>query len=239
VVNRILDAIFPNDCILCSARTGNDYPVCPQCLSGLTPNTFCCTGCAVPLPHIASNAPAKFCANCLLKAPPYSRVIAPWIYDEQMAFLIQRWKFNKERRLTPLLAKLWLERFPASPTVDMIVPVPLHWLRLCQRGFNQSEILCYQLQTQCLELKNVTLKTRLARRSRVTGSQAALSVSGRAQNIIGAFDIRQPCKGSKIAIVDDVMTTGSTATELTNTLLGAGASSVEIWCLARTPAPTI
>ncbi|MEH6567613.1 MAG: ComF family protein [Halioglobus sp.] len=239
MVNRILDAIFPNNCILCSTRCSNGYPVCPQCLSGLTPNTICCTGCALPLTHAATDAPARICANCVIEKPPYSRVIAPWVYDEQMAYLIHRWKFNKERRLTPLLAMLWLERFPASAAVDMIVPVPLHWLRLCQRGFNQSELLCHQLRAQCPDLKNVTLKTNLARRSRITRSQAALKVTARERNLIGAFNIRLPCRGRKIAIVDDVMTTGSTAAELASALLGAGASSVEVWCLARTPAPAI
>jgi ComF family protein len=156
-----------------------------------------------------------------------------------MAYLIHRWKFNKERRLTPLLAMLWLQRPPDDVSVDMIIPVPLHWLRLCQRGFNQSELLCYQLRTQCPDLKHIALKTRLARRRRITRSQSALDVTGRAHNLSRAFDIRQSCQGSKVAIVDDVMTTGSTAAELANTLLKAGASSVEVWCLARTPAPTI
>lgn len=240
MANKVLDALFPHHCILCSTRSDNGYPVCKECLAGLMPNTHCCNVCALPMLDTAKDIPAKLCAGCLLETPPYHRVVAPWIYDEQMAYLIHRWKFNKERRLTPLLAMLWLEKAPQDmPSIDTIVPVPLHWLRLLQRGFNQSEILCHQLHHQSPRLRGIALKARLAKRSRSTRSQAAMSITGRAQNIVGAFDVRQTCQDQKIAIVDDVMTTGSTAAEMAKTLLGAGARSVEVWCLARTPAPTI
>jgi ComF family protein len=177
------------------------------------------------------------CANCLLEAPPYERVIAPWLYDEQMAFLIHRWKFKGERRLGKLFAELWLDGEPSPSPVDVIVPVPLHWWRLCQRGFNQAEILCHQLRRQCPPLRKANLAAGLVSRNRATGSQASLAASRRSQNLAGAFRVHRPCRDLRIAVVDDVMTTGSTVTALARTLRAAGAHSVEVWCIARTPAP--
>jgi len=179
----------------------------------------------------------RLCPTCLNKPPPFERVVAPWVYDEQMAALIHSWKFLGEHHLTPLLARLWLDQMETTPTVDVIVPVPLHWWRLCRRGFNQAELLCHQLQRQNPGLNRAKLHTRLVSRSRATGSQSRLTIKGRRENLAGAFKVNRSCAGLRVAVVDDIMTTGSTLSALAGSLLDAGASSVEAWCIARTPAP--
>ena len=100
---------------------------------------------------------SPLCGRCTQALPPFDRIVAPWLYEEQLAFLIQRWKFHDEQWLTALLAALWLSGLNCPPQVDVIIPIPLHWRKLLQRGFNQSHLLCLQLQRRCPTLRHTTL----------------------------------------------------------------------------------
>jgi ComF family protein len=166
-------------------------------------------------------------------------VIAPWLYGEYFAHLIQLWKYQKEQRMTGLLATLWLQQAQRAGPVDALVPVPLHWRRRWQRGFNQSELLCRQLQAYQPGLKSCAIEHRLIRRRRATTAQSGMNALQRKDNLRGAFTVHKPCDNLRIAVVDDVFTTGATAAAVAQALNTAGARSVEIWCLARTPAPDL
>jgi ComF family protein len=237
MVNNILEGLFPTYCVLCGQRSARELPLCFACQASLAPNRNGCKLCALPLSTPATPGATRLCANCQARPPPYSRVIAPWLYDEQMAFLMHRWKFHGERRFTPLLAELWLQTRVVPTAVDVLVPVPLHWWRLCRRGFNQAELLCHQLRTLGVSLPDGGLNPGLVSRTRATAAQANLTASNRDRNLQGAFKVHQDCNNLRIAVVDDVMTTGSTVTAITHALKTAGAKSVEVWCIARTPAP--
>jgi ComF family protein len=155
-----------------------------------------------------------------------------------MAFLLHRWKFNGERRISSLLAYLWLSQQSSNTAPpDLIVPVPLHWSKLWRRGFNQSQLLGMELQRQCAALNGIKLDARLIQRHRATPAQSTLSAAQRQSNLLGAFTARRRCDNLRVAIVDDVLTTGSTANAMATTLRDAGASHIEIWCMARTPEP--
>jgi ComF family protein len=234
----ILEGLAPNYCYLCGLRSYREYPLCSGCQSDLMPNNHCCSLCALPLRSASSAPPATRCGQCLQNPPAYNRVIAPWLYDEKMAFLLHRWKFQGERRLTSVLAYLWLNQSGPCPTqIDLIIPVPLHWTKLLRRGFNQSELLCLALQHHSAALRNTKINCKLVQRHRATSPQSTLPAPLRKSNLRGAFTARQRCDNLRIAIVDDVLTTGSTATAMATTLRDAGASYIEIWCLARTPEP--
>jgi ComF family protein len=233
MVNSLIEGLFPSYCIFCARRSDRPLPLCLPCEQDLVPNQHACERCALPLVYPGS----RLCGNCLVKPPAYIQVRAPWIYEEKMRFLIQRWKFHGERRLTPLLASLWLQSAPTMDAVDVIVPVPLHWWRLVQRGYNQSQLLATQLKRQSRDARQIPLMNRLLVRQRHTQLQSGLSAPERIDNLAQAFHTRQCCSGLSIAVVDDIMTTGSTANSIALKLLNAGARRVEIWCLARTPAP--
>lgn len=241
MVNRLLDALltglFPDHCRLCGLRSHRPLPLCRGCESGLQANTACCYRCAIPLPDVLHEPGKTLCGKCLHTPPPFDRVVAPWLYCEQLAFLIQRWKFQGERRLTPLLAALWLMRVPAPDPIDVLVPVPLHWRRLWRRGFNQSELLARQLRSAALAPEAVAVDHRSVRRSRPTSAQTGMGAVQRARNLKGAFTVNHRYDNLRVGIVDDVFTTGATATAMAGALRKAGASHVEVWCLARTPAP--
>lgn len=242
MVNSLLEGLFPTHCELCGLRSERSLPLCGPCELDLRPNASCCYRCAIPLPPmppaaVAAGAPPRLCGSCLQSPPPFDRVLAPWLYCERLAHLIHLWKFRGEDRLTGLLGYLWLSRVASPPAVDVLLPVPLHWRRLWQRGYNQSELLCRALRARCPRLAGVGVDHRSVRRSRATAAQSGMSARRRRDNIRGAFTARRGYDNLRVAIVDDVLTTGATACALARELRRCGAAQVQVWCLARTPAP--
>lgn len=236
-VTALLDGLFPRYCALCGLRSHRGVALCDSCQHDLPMNNSCCYRCAIPLPQSGLADNARLCGSCLQRPPPFDRVVAPWLYCEYMAALIQRWKFGRDQRLTAVLAALWLCGAGRPNPVDLIIPVPLHWRRLWQRGFNQSELLCRRLRVTAPELATTPLRPFGLKRRRATPAQSGMNASERANNLKGAFTANLPCDNLRVAIVDDVLTTGATAGAAAAALRQAGASHIEIWCLARTDSP--
>ncbi|NND69639.1 MAG: ComF family protein [Halioglobus sp.] len=232
VGRRLLDALLPQHCALCGLRSGHPLPLCRPCAAELPPNDRACSRCALPLPLAAADGP-RLCGECITRPPPFDAVRAPWLYGEYLGYLIHRWKFAGDLTLTPLLAQLWLAAAGPPPPVDALVPVPLHWWREWRRGYNQSALLARQLARHGAP----GVRDTLVRRHRATAAQSGSSASARARNLRGAFTARGPCDNLRLAVIDDVFTTGATAAEVARTLKRAGAAEVEVWCLARTPKP--
>ena len=241
-VSRTFDAVLPNHCVLCGLRSFRALPLCIGCEGDLPANGHACRGCALPLPQtpqalatLRLKPAMPLCGQCQIQLPLSSAVVAPWLYDEHLAYLIQRWKFHSDQWLSRLLANLWLSAAEPPTPVDLLVPVPLHWRRRWQRGFNQAELLCRQILRARPELGR--LDSGLVRRVRASPPQSGATARERRGNLLGAFTVRRACDNLRIAIVDDVYTTGATANALVSTLQAAGANDVQVWCLARTPAP--
>ena len=237
----MLEGLFPNYCVLCGLRSLRPMPLCGSCEAELQANSHCCSRCAIPLSPVRSGskgepAPPGLCGRCLQAPPPFQRVVAPWLYCESLAHIIHRWKFSGETRLTPLLAQLWLRQSAAPDPVDILLPVPLHWRRLWWRGFNQAELLARQLRSLAPDIRAARLDCLSVRRRRAGTAQARAGAAQRVANMRGAFTAHGRYANLRIAIVDDVLTTGATAAALARVLRVAGAGHVEVWCLARTPA---
>jgi ComF family protein len=144
--------------------------------------------------------------------------------------LIHGFKFHKKLGLARLLGGLMAEslrdRIDVMP--EALIPVPLHRLRLCERGFNQAMELARPVSRRL----ECSLAHDGCRRVRATEMQSLLSADARRRNVQGVFEITRRFPGH-VAIIDDVMTTGSTVAELAQALRHAGAERVDVWVLAR------
>jgi len=233
VAETLLEAVFPQYCLLCRLRSFSPLPLCAECFNHLQDNDHACERCALPLAADMGG----LCSQCATQPPAFDSVIAPLIYEPHIGLLISRWKFQRERRLTRLLAQLW-QAWVIPPTDrDLLLPVPLHWRRLLWRGFNQATLLGLAIRAREPQLAPVPLRTDVLQRRRATPAQASLNARQRGSNLETAFRVRGDVRGLRVAVIDDVMTTGATAEAIARALKEAGAADVQLWCLARTPAP--
>jgi ComF family protein len=158
-------------------------------------------------------------------------VISPLLYRFPVDRLVQRFKFNRHLPAGRLLALLML-RVVNNQSADLLVPVPLHWKRLFQRGYNQAVELALPISRET----RIPLLTNGLCRRRETKAQSGLDARARRKNLGGAFRWRhRKPPPPHVVLIDDVMTTGATATECTKVLLNAGAVRVDIWTAARAP----
>ncbi len=233
----LLEALFPSYCCLCQRQCPGALPLCLDCKAALPRNRYACRQCALPLPQPVTTSgeataqpgeASPLCGSCLHSPPPFDRVIAPWIYDAHFAYLIGRWKYARQQSLTALLAHLWLAPWAAKPMPDLLVPVPLHWRKLWRRGFNQATLLASELQHREPAMSSCQIVTRGVRRHRATAAQSKIGAAQRRRNLRAAFTVERPCANLRVAIVDDVLTTGATAAALATALREAGAAGVEV-----------
>lgn len=229
-LKNIQRIVLPHSCALCGLYIDSDIALCADCLDDLPRNFNPCLGCALPLPANPGNA--QLCAHCLKQAPPFNSAFSPYLYAPPLSPLIQQFKFRRKLHLTPLFGTLFcnhLLQWHAYSPPDVLVPVPLHTGRLRQRGYNQS----LELARVISHTLAISLDPWAAVRNKPTMAQSDLNRNQRRSNVKKAFSIVRPVKSMRIAIIDDVMTTGETVTALTHALLDKGASSVQIWTLAR------
>jgi len=179
------------------------------------------------------------CADCLRSAPPFDGAVAAVDYAHPWDGLITAFKFHGALDLGPSLTALLAQALRNARVArpDLLLPVPLGPERLAERGYNQAWELAKGLRRELA----VAAHPQLLRRLFDGPHQAGLPRSERAANVRGSFGLAPLAgtrlRGAAVALVDDVMTTGSTLAEAARVLKQAGAASVWLWVLARTPAP--
>lgn len=223
---RIHEWLRAAGCTLCGVRVPGPADFCPDCEQSLPLLTSCCSYCAAPL---EAHVNTLVCGQCQQRPPKYLSVHAPFHYAPPIDRLIQRGKYGGRLDWLRLLARR-LARHAAgrAGAVDAIVPVPLHRTRLRARGYNQSLELARPVSRQ------LALPLRLdLERVRATPPQAQLSREERRRSVRDAFAAKRELGGLRLALVDDVMTSGATVEAATRCLLKAGAASVEVWVVAR------
>ena len=252
---KCLQIRFRNDCLICNADLIKQYQepfiveaiidLCDQCKNQFACNIFCCARCAMPLQNNTQmNSPQKLetnqlvCGRCQKQEPLWEKALTSFIYEYPLDRLLIALKYNRRLDYVKTLARLLIQDIDMQynfsdtdvPKPDFIVPVPLHLFRECQRGYNQAHLLARELS---LQLK-FPLQTKLIKRVRHTPQQSRLSKKQREKNLRNAFTV-DPCINvpKYVALVDDVMTTGSTAHAVTKKLLEAGVQRVDVWCVAR------
>jgi ComF family protein len=188
-----------------------------------------CAQCALPLKAADNNE--RLCGSCLQDPPPFTFVYRFADYAPPLDRLIQQLKFNQKLHFARLLAMLMARDIQQQSLLlpDLLVPVPLHKQRLHERGYNQA----LEVARVLAAILGLTLDAQSCIRYKATREQTGLQAKQRKTNIKGAFLVKANVQGKHIAIVDDVMTTGSTVTELSHALLKQGAQRVDVWVCAR------
>ena len=227
-----LRAPLPTQCAVC--RGWSASRLCADCLRRHAAPRWRCRTCAIAVPIGAAN-----CGACLQNPPPFARSIAAVDYAWPWSELIAAFKFRAALDLAPALAALLADAVAASdaPRATLLLPVPLSAERLAERGMNQAWELARRVAAQT----RLEARADLLRRLIDTPHLADLPREQRAARIRDAFGLGaralQRLRGRTVALVDDVMTSSATAAEATRVLLAGGASQVQIWVVARTPAP--
>jgi len=209
-------------CILCGVLS-DDGVWCKACDEDLPRlNSNHCPVCGLP------TLGGETCGKCLKHAPSFDATCAAFSYAFPIDKLVQAVKFSGQLSLIDQLADALALRINTLP--DHIIAMPLHPLRLRERGFNQSQLLAQRLSKKL----DIPLLTNMCARTRNTPPQSSLPWQKREKNIRGAFTCSSDLSGKHISIVDDVMTTGISIEELAYTLRQAGATQISAWVLART-----
>ena len=213
-------------CLYCQAPA-NRSGLCAGCTSALPWLLHACPTCALPQNHPAP------CPRCLKKPPPFDSAWAAFRLETPVQEAIHRLKygagFMQGRMLGELMAQQLARR--AAPMPEVIIPVPLHRSRLIRRGYNQALELARILQHTLA----IDVAPGLARSVRRTADQIGQTRAQRQRNLRDSFVVDPGVAGRHIALLDDVMTTGATLSELARTARGAGAARIEAWALARVP----
>lgn len=229
VCHELLNTVYPPRCTLCGADGFDDKDLCLECLLALPWNRMFCQQCALPLPDDSSDG--AICGKCLKRTPHFSRSLSLFRYEGDVTSLVHQLKFNEKLRISRLLGEMLSDYIDINyvDLPDVIVPVPLSSKRLRQRGFNQSIEIARPLARRY----DITLDTISVKRTRDTQSQTGLDRKQRGKNIHGAFEIVRSLGVQHVAIVDDVVTTTSTVSELSRVLKRSGVKRVDVWSIAR------
>lgn len=233
----LADLAFPNSCLICdSPELAGDcfrHGLCRDCHRAVStdPNSSCLKCGHTVGPHVNT---AEGCSVCRRTPYAFQSVYRLGVYEGRLRDAVLRMKTSSGDALSQMMGRvsraILAERLIAA-RIDLVVPVPLHWRRKWARGYNQSlemaEEMAAGLGVPCLR--------KCLQRIRHTPQQLQPSASARRENIRGAFRVNRGANlsGKRILLVDDVMTTGSTASEAARMLHQAGAQEVVVAILAR------
>lgn len=221
---KLVRGIFSRACVLCGARAP-DGLLCAPCCADLPRHTAAaCPVCALPTTGSAQ------CGHCLRRAPAFGRTLAAYRYAFPVDALIHAYKYGGNLALLDLLAEPLAALAVTQRLPDLLVPMPLHPRRLKERGFNQAREIAAALSRRL----RVPLAAQACRRVRNTPPQAALKLKERAANLRGAFACDADLRGKRIALIDDVMTSGASLDALAQAVRSRGAEEADAWVVART-----
>jgi len=240
VFSGLFELVFPDECRVCGAALHevSRIPVCSRCLNEPEPlraEHFCVT-CRTPFLNRFPLDESGRCAICRLGLAGFDAVYSYGSYEGPLRKLIHLLKYGGVQPLARPLADLLAQVLPRDQRFDLIVPMPLHWRRRWERGFNQAGLLAREISRRW----NVPMRN-AARRTRATAPQTGLTNAKRRANVSGAFVVKRGRRldGLRVLLVDDVLTTGASAAACARALKRAGAKHVALLALARVDRRTV
>jgi len=223
--------LLPGKCILCGAKSNRNIDLCQACEDDLPRIIHPCWQCGLSIPSVQ-----EICGRCLVNPPLFSHCYTAFKYAAPIDTLINQFKNHTNlvngKVLSHVMAKSYIADHLILP--DFWLPVPLHKSRLKTRGFNQA----FEIATTLADITERPINSRLCRRIFHTPDQKRLNFADRQSNIRKAFILDETLSGETIGIVDDVITTTATVSEISRLLLQNGAGEVQVVALARTPSET-
>lgn len=224
LVTEVRQWLWPPLCLICAEPSTGAF--CAACNPLLPIHTQVCVRCAAALPAAADG---HECGECQQTPPAFAATRALFPYRSPVSDLIVQLKYAGRLHIARRLGAHFAATLGVRSACDLLIPVPLHRTRLRRRGFNQALELARPLAARL----RVPLLVRGVKRTRETRMQAELPRAARAKNVRNAFAVTADLTGLRVAIVDDVMTTGETVRALARAVRSAGAAHIEVWVLAR------
>lgn len=229
---RVRDLLIPSTCLLCDAIVDRQGGLCAGCWgrARFIERPYC-EVLGMPFPFDQGEGAVSPAA--IADPPPFARLRSVMVYDDCARRLVAMLKFSDRTDLAPWMAQ-WMAVAGRELVADcdVVVPVPLHWLRLHQRRYNQSA----ELARRIAGAAGLDYRPQVLRRHRRTRRQVGLTSLERARNVQGAFRVhaedRPLVEGRRILLVDDVYTTGATAGACARALGRAGAAAVDVLTFA-------
>jgi competence protein ComFC len=238
VLNHLLNIVYPKTCLVCHKPLENnaiDNLLCFNCWQGIKKNRppFCVI-CGRQIRGVRVSE--RVCPNCQGKNFSFDRTLSPCIYEGVIRELIHKFKYQSKDYLSSLLTRLLIEficQYQINLELfDLIIPIPLHKIRLREREFNQAELIARKVTE---EFPLPLSASNLWRKHHRQAQMELEEMSERWKNIKGCFALRNPAevKGKNIILIDDVLTTGATCSEAASVLKAAGAGSIWVLTLAN------
>jgi len=233
--DSLANLVFPPQCAFCSVEL--DQPpsgplLCVDCQRQLSPVVTRCPACALPAPHLPTHDGR--CPACRQDKPAFEQARVLGTYQNQVRDAVLRIKHAWFEPLAVSLGGLLAERIVQSPlpaTADLVVPVPMYWVRRLWRGTSAAQTLAEKLSAEL----SIPLADDLVRCTRWMAKQSSLPASERRDNVRGAYAVSSAydIRGATILVVDDVITTAATCDEVARVLKRAGAERIFAAAVAR------
>ena len=224
-IGSTLERLLPaQPCVLCGSMS-RDGLWCSDCDADLPYlDTLHCPVCALP------TSSGEVCGHCLSNPPLFSHTTAVFGYHFPIDKLIHGMKFGEQLALAHAFAKKLVQRIDKANLPDYVIAMPLHPAKLRERGFNQSQLIAAVLARKL----KIRLLTGACQRVRDTPPQSSLKWKERRKNVRNAFRCDIDLSGKRMALVDDVLTTGASLNALAKAVSARGATDLAAWVIART-----
>lgn len=236
-LSNIIKFIYPPTCVICNNKSLNYNQVCDNCINNFNfTKGFLCSNCGTNL--YISNYKIHLgntCLNCVYNPPYFSALSSALVYNKYVAHLVSKFKYKDKQELTQILGDLLVYTYANSNwnNIDYIIPMPISYLKLLNRKYNQANLLAKYLS----KYANIPVKSNALYKVKHTKAQASLKLKERLQNVKNSFAIKKRSsnllENKNLLLIDDIVTTGSTINEASKVLRNAGAKKIYVLILAR------